>query len=302
MRRGQRFTPVRLRRWLESGRGTGFGANYQPWHQVTRADPGSRGRSHLINGRLSRQHHLLSDGEEEAFGFATMLPGLSDLREQHPLSTEDRIGDDVAVACLAGSPWIEGTLSIASALGLKHPTVHKAGDCEPWRFSTDLVLHLDTPSGSSEVIAVSVKQSDELKRQRTLELLQIEREYWARQGVTWILLTEQLYSKDVGLSIRAGLSWTLGQPQALAAHLNLCAALAPAFDGRTLGDVLTLIEQRCVVSQEAAQAIFWQSVWRGDTPINLAMSVRPGATFEMLSATSFWQQNPIAARRSAWTL
>lgn len=76
MRKGLRFTPARLEKWRDAGRGTGTGADYQPWHQVTRSDPGSRGRSHLINWRFGRLHHLLSDQEMVAFAFASMLPNL----------------------------------------------------------------------------------------------------------------------------------------------------------------------------------------------------------------------------------
>lgn len=82
MRKGQHFTPKRLRKWIEEGRGTGSGEAYQPWHQVTRADPGSRGRSHLINSKQGRLHHFLSDLEFIAFSFATMLPGVVDIQER----------------------------------------------------------------------------------------------------------------------------------------------------------------------------------------------------------------------------
>lgn len=300
MRKGQRFTPVRLRRWQESGRGTGALGDYQPWHQVTRADPSSRGRSHLVNGHYDRLHHLLSDAELEAFGFATMLPALDDLREQFRLPTEDGIAQDEIRHQPISAGWSEGTLSIARCLGFKHPVLRKGDDSEPWVMTTDLVLRLMMPNGAPELLAVSVKLSSELANARTLELLAIEREYWRRRGAQWLLLTEQLYEKSAGHAIRAGLLWSLGQPRATQRHLELCAGLKSELAGRTLQQALDCIQERIGVDHGTAQSILWQSVWRGGTPIDLTKPIRAAFTLEMLTPASFWQQNPIAARRTAW--
>lgn len=86
----------------------------------------------MINGHFDRLHHLLSDRELVAFGFATMLPALNDLREQYPLPREDRSSDDQFGLWPGCANWEEGTLSIASALDIKHPVVRKQADVEPW--------------------------------------------------------------------------------------------------------------------------------------------------------------------------
>ena len=125
MRKGLRFTPARLEKWCDAGRGTGTGADYQPWHQVTRSDPGSRGRSHLINWRFGRLHHLLSDQEMVAFAFASMLPNLVDLREQYPLAHE--VGEPEIAAYQSSSSVLaaEGTLQISEDLGQKRRILYK---------------------------------------------------------------------------------------------------------------------------------------------------------------------------------
>ena len=300
MRKGQRFTPRRLRGWQERGRGLGSLQDYEPWHQVTRSDPGSRGRSHLINGRFNRLHHLLSDRELVAFGFATMLPALCDLREQYPLATEDQPAEDGAQFSSTCAAWLQGTQSIADELKIKHPVVRQGEDVATWVMTTDLLLSLVMPNGRRELLAVSVKGADELESDRKLQLLQLEREYWQRRGVEWLLLTQALYDELAALAIRAGLIWSLGQPQVETVQLAACARIAPGFQGLDLDGALRRIESMLGVDRPHAQAVFWQSVWRGETPINLSKAIRPSLTLDLLSTTAFWQQNPIAARRTAW--
>ncbi len=62
MRTEKRFTPKVLERFRREGRGTGTYSDYTPWHRVSRGDPSSKGRSHLIVW-MDRQRELLSDQE-----------------------------------------------------------------------------------------------------------------------------------------------------------------------------------------------------------------------------------------------
>jgi hypothetical protein len=148
MRKGRRFTPARLERWRRNGRGTGTGSNYIPWHQVTRDDPSSRGRSHTVPWRFKRLHHLLSDQELIAFGFATMLPDVHDLREQFPLAHDDH-QQEITAYTTAPLGSAAGTATIANELGCKHPLVYGNGECAPWILSTDLLLTLGGSSVSA---------------------------------------------------------------------------------------------------------------------------------------------------------
>lgn len=207
MRTGRRFTPALLEKWYDAGRGSGTGATYQPWHQVTRSDPGSRGRSHLINWRFGRLHHLLSDQELLAFGFASMWPGLLDLREQFPLEHDEHVVELAAYRADQITRLTPGTTEIANDLGLKHPVLRSGGVALPWVMSTDLLLTYAAANGRTELLAVSVKHDDELKVPRTRELLAIEREYWRRQDVYWLLISPSLYTRDVAASVLAGLPW-----------------------------------------------------------------------------------------------
>lgn len=301
MRKGQRFTPARLRRWHEQGRGSGTHGDYQPWHQITRDDPGSRGRSHLVNGHFGRLQHFLSDNELVAFGFATMLPALTDLREQFALPTED--GPDIDVGLpLTVAPWREGTLAIARSLGFKHPAVRQGDATELWVFTTDLVLSLRMPSGACELLAISVKDPTDLANDRKMQLLAIEREFWSRQGVSWCLLTSDHFNPSAGLAVKAAMCWSLGLPPAPHEQIDLCGSMSDRFDGHALPYALNEIRRWFGIGLTEAQAVFWQSVWHGVTPIDLALSVRPSSPLQIISSAAFWKQNPIASRRSAWSL
>lgn len=301
MSKGQRFTPARLVRWHDSGRGTGTGADYQPWHQVTRDDPSSRGRSHLLNWRFGRLHHLLSDLELVAFGFATMLPGVVDLREQFPLAHDEHLPELAAYQVGGSGQSAPGTLQIADHLGHQHPSVRKGDTREPWVMTTDFLLTLQNGIGRAELLAVSVKAIEDLRNERKLQLLRIEREYWRRQDVYWLLLTPALYAARVANSIRIGMPWTVGQPDVSAVLRASCLTMGTDIRGRTARQFLDLMGGRLGLDLHAARCVLWQCIWSGALPINLAKPLRLNEPLELLTPDAFWRQNPIASRRTAWS-
>lgn len=299
MRKGQRFTPARLQRWSLAGRGTGTGATYQPWHQVTRDDPGSRGRSHLVSWRFGRLHHLLSDQELVAFGFASMLPGLVDVREQFALAADEHPPEVAAYRTGWHAP-APGTLKIASDLGFAHPVVRRGGDKRPWVMSTDLVLTMTGNAAGPSLLAISVKHQAELTNVRKRELLRIEHEYWQRQGVPWLLLTPALHAPAVGTAIRVGMPWALGQEAVSASLIDGCSALSVRIHGLPMRHVQALVAEALDLDTWSAHAVIWQAIWCGRLPVDLRSPMRPDQPLEILPLDAFWQQNPIASRRSAW--
>lgn len=300
MRRGIRFTPARLEKWCDSGRGTGTGVDYQPWHQVTRSDPGSRGRSHLIKWRFGRLHHFLSDQEMVAFCFATMLPNLVDLREQYPLALEARAPEITACQFMPDGPDAPGTLQIATEFGYKYPVVRKNGVVAPWVMTTDLLLTLQSPACGYELLAVSVKHDSELGNPRTLELLRIEREYWRRQDVFWLLVSPSLYHSAVANSMRVGMPWAVDEAQIPDEILNALGECCAQFQGLTLNSVLGYVSDALPIAKSNSQYALWQAVWSGRVPLDLSRPMRPNEPVSLLSPPDFWKQNPIASRRTAW--
>lgn len=297
MRKGQRFTPKRLQKWIEQGRGTGAGEHYQPWHQVTRSDPSSRGRSHLVNSSLSRLHHFLSDLELIQFTFATMLPGVVDMQEQFPLLLEDERDEfDPAYPI---SPIQPGTQQVARDLRVRHPVLKKDGEVQPWVMTTDLVLTFEAGSDERRV-AVSVKPEGGFARRRQRELLAIEREYWLRRRVRWLLVTPAQYDLQVARTVGSGAVWALGMPPVGQSLIDACARYVVGQRGPRFGTLMAQLPAAIGTDTTQAQCAFWQAVWRGLLPVDLAISARPASTIRLLEPAAFWNQNPIAARRSAW--
>lgn len=300
MRTTKRFTPQVLRRFRKQGRGAGTFKLYKPWHQVTRGDPASRGRSHLIFW-LGRLRHLLSDGEWEQQMLAIMLQNLLDCREQ--LSLEVEASPHPLCAYTITRPryvLFPGTRELAEELGMKHSiTRNKEGDeVAPWVMSTDLVLVLTGPAGALEMLALSFKPKGKLTKGMKARL-RLEREYWLRRDVQWLLITPDIYDQRVALTLRRTAAWAMGEEASAQARAAAVAAVkqAPWASFTSVLETVTIV----VGSKELAQRAIWQAVWKGELPIDLRRGWRPHLPLTMVTPEEFADFNPISSRRSAWT-
>jgi hypothetical protein len=297
MRTTKRFTPQVLQRFNRQGRGHGTYADYIPWHCVSRGDPSSRGRSHLQMWR-HRQCELLSDHEWVILLFVLMLLNLIDVREQFPLShdaTEHELG---AYRADVGDQHFPGTLAIALKLGFRHPVTTEGDDSENWVMSTDFLLALITASGEIELLAIAVKNKEESCEKRKRQLLAIEREYWLSRGITWLLVTPDIYNADVGLNLRMQMPWMLGDPTPETAQ-QAAANSIRQFPGRSLTFILNHLTM-VLGEMDLAQRAFWQAVLTGKIRMKLQRGWRPHQPIQVLPEADFTAQNPIASRRSAW--
>lgn len=304
MRKGKRFTPARIQRWQANGRGVGTKEEYVPWHMVSRDDPGSRGKSHQVNWRFGRQHHFLSDQELVAFGFITMLPSLVDVREQFPLAQKTHAKEISAYQWPPSSaPDAQGTLEIAADLGLKHPRVNGEGVSTPWVMTSDFVVTITMPNQRPALLVVSVKAGEELEDRRTVDLLRIEREYWRRQDVSWLLVSQSTYQPAMNGTMKSAMAWAVRpepiDDQLLIRLLKLSTEVA-ALQGLTLRAALNKLQADFSIDMEEAQILFWRAVWTAVIPLDLTMPVRPGAVIRLLDQEEFVRQNPVASRRTAW--
>ena len=298
MRTTKRFTPAVLARFLRLGRGTGTCENYIPWHRVGRSDPSSCGRSHLQMWQ-GRQRELLSDGEWVGLFFAISVPNLMDLREQFPLSIESCQHEMSAYRADVSTTLYPGTLEIAKRLEYKHPKTTEKGSSSEWVMTTDFLLLLQMPSKKLELLAVSFKPKGEIQNRRKKQLLEIEREYWLARGVIWLLITPELYDKQVGLRLRDTMPWALGHaiPEN---DLAIASTVTYALQGHSLTYVLEQLTARFSNDDDYAKRAFWQSVWCGKTPLDLRRGWRPHMPVALLSVAEFIAINPIASRRSSW--
>lgn len=298
MRKTKRFTPTVISRFKREGRGEGTHAQYVPWHKVSRGDPSSRGRSHLLMWR-SRLRELLSDGELVEQLFATMLPNVDDSLEQYPLSITDEWSHP---ACRYDprptSRSFSGTLSIAENLGIKHPRLKQGANEEAWILTTDLVLVLQTASGQRELLALAFKPADWSASKRTRELLKIEREYWTLRKVEWLLITPELYSQSAALTLLCTRCWALG-PEIDRDRRTRTADLARSMRHLNVTQLLGAMSVE-FGSLEIAQRALWQAIWFGALHVDLSRGWRPQNPLTHIGAAEFLAQNPIYSRRSAW--
>jgi hypothetical protein len=151
-------------RYLKSGRGQGEGSSYLPWVSVH--DFSSQGTISRVAGhKTGRVHHFLSRNELNYFFLLEWSDNVLDIREQFPLS-------NIAMAA-----------DIARAAGITYPRDNVSGF--PYVLTCDFMI--TTPDGMK---ARTIKCSAELRNRRTVEKLEIERRYWAVQGVDWAIVTE----------------------------------------------------------------------------------------------------------------
>lgn len=297
MRTTKRFTPTLLDRFLRQGRGRGTFDNYSPWHQVTRGDPASQGRSHLLHWG-QRLRHLLSDEEWGAQLFGLMLEGLADSMEQAPLSLEDAPHPLSSYTLNGTGGTFGGTIDLAEELQIKHPSLSVNGQSKAWTMTTDLLLTLQDTEEQWSMLAVAVKPKGWKERERTVELLRLEEAYWARRQIPWLLVTPEVCTRSSVLTLRRICAWALTEPVD-AEHRALAAAIA--MEGPSVS-VIQILErlQRYTPSLHAAQCALWQSVWSGCLPVDLNRGWRPQEPLQVLTPKAFLAQNPIASRRSAW--
>lgn len=165
------------RRWIKEGRGSGRGKDYKPW--LTVRDLPSEGRSHRVFGHKSqRTHHLLSDLELAVFLLLEWSTKTTDIREQFPLRLED-------------------TLSVAVEAGIAHPSLHGVNQI----MSSDFLVN--TCDKINPKFAIQAKYKEAFHDTRTVEKLELERRYWIKKNIPWMLVTE----KDIPKVVFQNISW-----------------------------------------------------------------------------------------------
>ena len=295
---GKVFTAELIEKWNEGGiRGRGIFHEFQPWHQITRSDPASWGRSHLTYCPiLARMRHQLSDGEQTVLGFGLMVPGVLDIREQFKLELHGH-------KCEASNYTINsnfyvdvGTVGIAKDLKIRYPRVSGKSGSSHWVMTSDFVLTISY-NGHIKILSVAYKLHADLNK-RTRDKLKIERKYWELERACWILITEQKFSRLVGDTVRRVLPWVL-HPEQVSDDLKLqCSLLKEKIEGKTLTQALQIVENSLLVDSYFSPVIFWQTVWSGLLFLDLSLLKFPSEKINFLTYEEFWEQNPIVSRRS----
>jgi hypothetical protein len=197
--RGRSFkTQSDIDRHIEKGFGQGSQELYLPWLRVQ--DVPSHGRSRKVHGvKVDRLHHLLSDLEYGYLLVAEFSPEVLDIREQFPILPQSAVQ------------------SIAHALNIRYPVY--PGTKVPFVMTTDFLLTIKQPDGSTRLAARTLKYTESLKLgkglERTLEKFELERAYWSGRGVDWSIVTE----KNLPTALIQNLDW-LRKSATLQRHLQ----------------------------------------------------------------------------------
>ncbi|GKU76631.1 TnsA endonuclease N-terminal domain-containing protein [Paenibacillus sp. L3-i20] len=164
--RGSRITKLHTN-YIKKGRGQGSGKDYKPFIQAHDNKTASEGWLTRHKGwKTARIHHTLSEHERKFLYLCEWSDRIIDIREQWPLLP------------------IQKTIEIAEQLGITHANV----DGTPVTMTTDFKLTVLTKNEAVDEI-VTVKPNSKLD-ERTLELFEIERRYFAEQGTAWRIITE----------------------------------------------------------------------------------------------------------------
>lgn len=165
-RRGTRIAKLQ-QNYIKKGRGQGVGEEYIPFIQAHDNKIASEGWLTRHKGwKTRRVHHTLSEHERKYLYYLEWLDYVVDIREQWPLFPIDR------------------TIEIAEQLGIKHAQI----DGTPVTMTTDFRLTLRTAKGQCDVIR-TIKPKEKLD-DRTQELFEIERRFFAEQDIDWCIITQ----------------------------------------------------------------------------------------------------------------
>ncbi|OSO75060.1 hypothetical protein B6N17_001595 [Stutzerimonas stutzeri] len=220
-------------------------------------DVPSHGRSRKIHGtKVNRLHHLLSDLE---YGYLLLLEfseQVVDIREQYPLLPQS------------------SAQSIANALNIPYPVY--PGTKVPFVLTTDFLVTLREPNGGDRLVARTIKYTDSFAPGRglgrTLEKLNIEREFWKQRGIDWAVITEQ----NIPATLRSNLDW-LRKGAALKRELqqreltiNFLNELNSMRDFQwSLDRMLRSIASSLFVPYSDAKDIFMHLVWNKNIVLDL---------------------------------
>jgi hypothetical protein len=252
---------------LKERRGQGKGANYNPWIHIQ--DVPSQGLSSRIKGwKTGRIHHLLSEMETSLFYVLDWSPVVLDIREQFPLLP------------------LEETLAIAEQCGINHPSDPHTK--EPIVMTTDFAVTTHQKNRSVEH-ARTVKGTQDLQSQRTLEKLEIERRYWQRRNTDWGIVTE----RDIPRTVAENVKWL--HPYRHVELLSLtqndisrvAAVMTPMVlqAEKSLAEIATISDDRLGLapglSLSVARHLLANQVWR----VDINQPIHPSERLILISAS-----------------
>lgn len=166
-KRNRGLTKEAIQKRWKAGHGQGEREGYKPWLTI-QSVPSQGQVNRPLGWKTGRVHHLMSLNELHYFYLLEWSSLVTDIREQFPL-------------------WpAEETEEIARSLNIRHPSPPGGGTMV---MSSDFRITLS----SGQDVVRTMKEGSALNDDRTIEKLDIEREYWSRRGVNWgVVVAEDL--------------------------------------------------------------------------------------------------------------
>lgn len=203
MARAPKITWERLRHMIESGVGSGFGENYQPWIQIKRWNP-SPVSTQVVKPLppFKRPCHFLSKAE---YSLALIFSWIGcEFREQFPLwpwpHPHPETGRNILVDTYLNESL--GLIHLCDQAGIEHGNF--IGTSIPYIWTIDFCLHLPwVTARSSSTCLVSVKPMNSMIAKvgnaldRTLEKLEIERRYTAEINAQYLIGDHKAFSSTL---------------------------------------------------------------------------------------------------------
>jgi hypothetical protein len=136
---------------------------------------------------------------------------------------------------------------------------------------------------------------------RTIELLQIEREYWLEEGAKWLFFVRDMLSRQLRLNLLSLAPWTLSADKGTSEALDTAACCVSDLESIPLTVAIDRISEALAISPSRGKDVFWQSVLSGRIPINLEAELFRGHPLARVSSERFRSYNPILSGVSAWS-
>lgn len=200
------------RRHLKNKYGIGDGSAYKPWLTVRDVKDKNAFRSIVKGIKTARQHHFLSSLETQLFYILEFDDAIVDIREQFPLIPLDT------------------SKKIAKNLGITHPKVPKTGISHI--ITTDILVTIKDKDVIS-YCAFCVKPQEKLDDLRTLEKIEIERNWWEQIGVKFYIFAGNKATEILSRNIAWATDPIRSKTQFHINHL-LGPALALLSEGKSL--------------------------------------------------------------------
>lgn len=240
---------------------------YQPWKTVRQSNTYGQGQE-IYSYLTNRTHHLYSRGERSPFFALEHHSAITEIYEQFPLP-------------------INETLEIANELNILHPGAYKERDdhggiIPAKTMTSDFVVKLTRADGTEKLKVFSFKYSSALdpersirQARRTQEKLDLERIYWERQKVSWVLVTEQSFNPNFIYNLEY-----LRECYEFSDELDVSGdfynlvtrRLREVFIGTpnlTVMNVLKFVSKEQNISLHQCQTLFQKSVYENHLKLNL---------------------------------